>query len=43
MVQLAKEVGYARLEISKALNALADAERIILKRGIIEIPALQLL
>ena len=43
MVQLAKELGYARLEISKALNALADAERIILKRAIIEIPALQLL
>ena len=43
MAQLAKELGYGRLEISKALNALAEAERIILKRGIIEIPALQLL
>lgn len=43
MAQLAKELGYGRLEISKALNSLADAERIILKRGIIEIPALQLL
>lgn len=43
MTQLAKELGYGRLEISKALNALADAERIILKRGIIVIPALQIL
>ena len=43
MTQLAKELGYSRLEISNALNALSDAERIILKRGIIEIPALQLL
>ncbi len=43
MLQLAKELGYSRLEISVALNNLADAERIILKRGIIEIPALQLL
>lgn len=43
MVQLAKELCYGRSEISKALNSLADAERIILKRGIIEIPALQLL
>ncbi len=43
MLQLAKELGYSRLEISNALNGLADAERIILKRGIIEIPALQLL
>ena len=42
-VAAAKELGYGRLEISKALNALAEAERIILKRGIIEIPALQLL
>jgi CRP-like cAMP-binding protein len=43
MVRLANEMGCSRLEISAALNELADLERIILKRGIIEIPALQLL
>lgn len=43
MVHLANELGCSRLEVSIALNELALKERIILKRGIIEIPALQLL
>ena len=43
MVQLARETNLSRLEVSKALNMLQDEEKIILKRGIIEIPELQLL
>lgn len=43
MVHLANELYCTRLEVSNALNELANNERIILKRGIIEIPALQLL
>lgn len=43
MTQLAHELNVNRLEVSNALNAMEQAERIILKRGIIEIPALQLL
>lgn len=43
MTQLAHELNVKRLEVSNALNAMEQAERIILKRGIIEIPALQLL
>jgi DNA-binding GntR family transcriptional regulator len=43
MKKLAFHLGCSRLEVSNALNALADQERLILKRGIIEIPALQLL
>lgn len=43
MKKLANELGSSRLDVSNALNRLANQERIILKRGIIEIPALQLL
>ena len=43
MNRLSMELGCSRLEVSIALNQLAHQERIILKRGIIEIPALQLL
>lgn len=43
MTQLGTELNKSRMDVSNALNALADAEKIILKRGIIEIPALQLL
>ena len=43
MVQLAEETNYTRLEISQALNAMEKEEKIILKRGIIEVPMLQLL
>jgi CRP-like cAMP-binding protein len=43
MKRLANELCTSRLEVSIALNNLANQERIILKRGIIEIPALQLL
>ena len=43
MKTLAEELGCSRLDVSIALNKLADNERIILTRGIIEIPALQLL
>ncbi len=43
MTQLAQELNRNRLEISQALNAMAEAEKIILKRGIIEVPALQML
>ncbi|MBQ0073215.1 MAG: Crp/Fnr family transcriptional regulator [Prevotella sp.] len=43
MTQLASELNTSRLEVSIALNKMAEAERIILKRGIIEVPTLQLL
>lgn len=43
MKQLAEELNINRDTVSEALNTLADKERIILKRGKIEIPALQLL
>jgi len=43
MAQLAEELNTSRLEISNALNALNAADKIILHRGVIEIPALQLL
>lgn len=43
MIQLATELNASRLDVSIALNAMADAEKIILKRGIVEVPALQLL
>lgn len=43
MTQLAKELNCSTTDISKALKKLDEAERIILKRGLIEIPALQLL
>lgn len=43
MTQLAEELNVSRLEISNALNNLNSADKIILHRGIIEIPALQLL
>ncbi len=43
MTDLAEELNSSRWAVSNALNELADEERIILKRGIIEIPALQLL
>lgn len=43
MTQLATEVNDSRLNVSIVLNELERDERIILKRGIIEIPALQIL
>ena len=43
MTQLAAEVNDSRLDVSLALNEMAREEHIILKRGIIEIPAMQLL
>lgn len=43
MTDLAKELNTSRWAVSIALNEMAEEERIILKRGIIEIPALQLL
>lgn len=43
MTDLSVELNDSRLHVSEALNALAEEDRIILKRGIIEIPALQLL
>lgn len=43
MTQLAHELNATRLEVSGVLNKLADEEKIILKRGIIDVPALQLL
>ena len=43
MTQLANELNDSRINISNALNQLADEEKIILRRGIIDIPALQLL
>lgn len=43
MSQLADELNVSRLEISNTLNSMNDEEKIILKRGMIEIPALQLL
>ncbi len=43
MTQLADETHFSRLEISNALNALHNEDKIILKRGIVEVPALQLL
>jgi CRP-like cAMP-binding protein len=43
MTQLAMEVNDSRLNVSIVLNELERDERIILKRGIIEIPALQIL
>lgn len=43
MAQFAEELNVSRLEVSIALNQLADEEKIILRRGMIEVPALQLL
>ncbi len=43
MTDLAEELSASRGAVSQALNELAEQERIILRRGIIEIPALQLL
>lgn len=43
MKQLAEELNCNRTEVSVVLNKLADEEKIILKRGIIDVPALQLL
>lgn len=43
MKQLAMELNASRLDVSIALNIMAEEEKIILKRGIIEVPALQLL
>ena len=43
MAQLAAELHYSRLEVSIALNALQDEEKIILRRGIIDVPEVQLL
>lgn len=43
MAQLANELNVSRLDISNALNALNEAEKIIQRRGMIDIPALQLL
>jgi len=43
MVQMADELNVKRLYVSQALNDLDKDEKIILKRGIIEIPELRLL
>lgn len=43
MNQLATEINDNRLNVSNALKSLADKEQIILRRGIVEVPALQLL
>lgn len=43
MTQLAKEINVPRLEVSIALNKLEEDEKIILQRGMIIIPAPQLL
>ncbi len=43
MAQLATELNASRLDISYALNELHNAEKIILRRGMVEVPALQLL
>lgn len=43
MTTLAEELNSSRLEISEALGAMEDKEKIIHKRGIIEVPEIQLL
>ena len=43
MRQLATELNLSRLEVSIALNELQQQEKLILRRGIIEVPALQIL
>ena len=43
MTQLATQVNDSRLDVSRVLNKMQDDEKIILLRGRIEIPALQLL
>ena len=43
MQQLADELNISRLEVSVALNQMQQQEKIILRRGIIEVPALQIL
>lgn len=43
MTQLATELNANRLEVSKALNALAEEEKILITRNIVTVPALQLL
>lgn len=43
MRQLANELHFTRLDISIALNTMQNEEKIILRRGIIDVPELQLL
>ena len=43
MSQLANELNVSRLDISNALNSMNEAEKIIQRRGMVEVPALQLL
>ncbi len=43
MAELAAELNVSRLEVSNTLNALHNEEKIIQRRGMIDIPALQLL
>lgn len=43
MMTLARELGCSRLEISEALHELEDREWILMRRGAIEVPMLQLL
>lgn len=43
MTVLAREIGCSRLEVSQALHRLEDKELIIMRRGYIEIPMMQML
>ena len=43
MTQLAEELNVSRLDISNALNEMNRTDKIIQRRGMIEVPALQLL
>lgn len=43
MTQLAIELNATRLDISKALNEMAEEEKILITRNIVTVPALQLL
>jgi CRP/FNR family transcriptional regulator, cyclic AMP receptor protein len=43
MSQLANELNVSRLDVSNALNAMNKADKIIQRRGMMEIPSLQLL
>lgn len=43
MAQLASELNVSRLDVSNALSAMNEADKIIQRRGMIEVPALQLL
>lgn len=43
MAQLAEELNVSRLDVSNALNDMNRADKIIQRRGMVEVPALQLL